>query len=149
MVFRDTIPKAAPRLKTKDDLNNISPATLRNAISGIPFLMEDALDNVLYQALSNTTSQPDTTLKVSMKRLVGESVKNWLSFAEFQSILRAMIGDILQSEICMPKNAEVIIDSQQSIGPVAQLVKTEIEKNLEKSKNGKIAVGDIRKPKTA
>lgn len=75
VVVRDPIPNAAPRHIIEDNLDNVSPVTLRNAISDITLLIKDLLGNLLSQALANTTCQPNTTLEGSMNRLVGESLK--------------------------------------------------------------------------
>lgn len=43
-----------------------------------------------------------------------------------------MIEDVLHFETCIPKKVEVVINTQYFIGSVAQLVKTEVEKNTGK-----------------
>lgn len=70
VVGRDTTPNAALRLKRKDNLKKFTSAILRDTIFGTRLLIGEALGNLLFQVLSNTSSQPDTTLKGSMKRLV-------------------------------------------------------------------------------
>lgn len=54
-----------------------------------------------------------------------------------------MNGDIFQSETCMQKKTEVVIDSQQSIRPVVAFINTEIDMNLKQSTNEKITIGDL------
>lgn len=130
IVVGDTISNAIPTLKTKDSMDNAGHASLRNDISGIPLVIEDALGNFLSEDLWSTTFQPDTSLNGWMTRLVGELVKNWLSSADFRNVLRAMIGEVFKFETCMPNSFKVVIDTQQFIGPVTQLIKTRIDKSV-------------------
>lgn len=45
----------------------------------------------------------------------------------------------------MPKITEAVIGSSWFVSSMIQIVKTEIDKNMEKSPNGRNAVGNIRR----
>lgn len=63
---------------------HVSPAAGRDAISGMPFLIENALASLLSPALSGIGSESKIPLEVLLKKLVDESVKNWLGSLEYQ-----------------------------------------------------------------
>lgn len=100
IVVGDTYRKAAYRLKTGRSIKNVSPATLLDTISVIPFVINDAFGDLVSQPLSNTTFPPDTTLKGLMKRLINERARDGLRCAQFQSFLHTTLGDVHQFETC-------------------------------------------------
>lgn len=63
-----TVLCSAPKLEIDDSLENISPATLRDAITTISVLFNIEAENWLFQALSCTGAQPNTILNVMVLR---------------------------------------------------------------------------------
>lgn len=82
----DTTTHTVPKPKTRENLGRVSPAALRDAISGIPFLILDALALLLSQALSGNRCQPKTALEVLLKKPVYDSLKTGTVLRSIKSI---------------------------------------------------------------
>lgn len=112
-------------------LKHIEGNNSSKKLSKITFLVQQWMSAIFVQSLTNNTLSSKESLAVMMKALVENVVKSWLNFAELSTNLRKMIEEVITLGPHMMDFTGVVVDSEDLLAPVIELVKTEMDRQLE------------------
>lgn len=109
----------------------VSQAALRDAITGIPALINDAVSTLASSESHNVVERAEKQLQATLQCPVDNKLDEKLNSVEYKDHFFRKVEEVTPSRRQVKKMTEAMVDDQDFITPVAILVKNITKKTLD------------------